>query len=696
MNNTIQAAPYANLLGIQDTSAVAPVLNPETLPTHLPQVYLFAPWGPTLPQLVDSSSAESMYGVEAFDLLGEYATHQTVLANVITANGGSMMVQRVLPSDAAPPATLGLYLDIVAEPKVQQYQRNSDGTYSLDQNGNPIPVTGVGATAAGVIAKWVVHPLTNGEIGQGQQMAGSFQNSSGTQSQLYPILEYQAAFAGDQGNDLGVSIWAPTSDSNPAANLAAIQTSNSYVYNLSFMQRANSISTPYAIQTQGGQQSVQFTFAPGVVDPNTDGQLSYGVSVIPAYQSVDTPGAVPVYSPFQQMYVYQQNLLTVLNMIFAAEQPAGLLGAASPVNPYLVNIFGATNPEGVPYYNFLLQGVSAGGLLFAQGVTQFATGGFDGTMSNATFDTAVAAQLTGWGSLEAPLLDDAMYPQSVIYDSGFTLPTKKLFAIPMSLRKDIAVVVSTQDVSLPQNSSSDESSIAVALRTTFNNYPESQVYGTPVCRAVIMAQSGFLLNSLWANPLPLTLQLCARAITYMGAGNGVWRSGYAWDQSPNNQITMFRGVNNAYKPANARNADWQTGLVWAQNFDRKSLFWPAVQTVYTDDSSVLNSAITMFACVEVEKVCQRAWRQLTGEANLTNDQFVVKSNNLINSMLVNRFDGRFIFQVNTYFTQQDIANGNTWSCAVTVGSGTQKTIGTFTVVAARSDSLTTSTTGSSS
>lgn len=687
MDNVISAAPYANLLGIQDKSSVPAVLQPETLPQHLPHVYLFAQTGPTLPQLVDSGAASAIYGLETFDLLGPYATHQTLLANVITANGGSMMVQRVLPDDAGPPATLGLYLDIVAEPALPQYQRNTDGSYKLDTNGNKQLITGAGATAAGYIGKWVIQSIAGGVLGAGEQVAGSFQNSTGTQSQLIPILEFQTSFAGSYGDNLGVSIWAPTAETSPAVNLGAINATNSYIYQLQFMSRTSALASPTSVQTLQGMQSVEFSFAANAIDPNTDAMLSYQNSVIPAYQNISQPGYPNQYGPFQQMYVYQSNLLTVLNEIFTAEQPSGLLGAATPAKPYLVNIFGATDPNGIPYYNFVLNGPASGGLLFAQGVTQYATGGSDGTMSFSSFDTAVAAQLQGWGSLEAPLLDDAMYPASVLYDSGFTLNTKKLFAVPIGLRKDIAAVVSTQDVSLPQNSASDESSIAVALRTSFNNYPESTYYGTPVCRAVIVGQSGYLLNSEWKSLAPLTLQLAARAVTYMGAGNGIWKSGFAFDTAPYNQITMFYGVNNTYKPATARNSDWQTGLVWAQNFDRKSLFWPAVQTVYTDDSSVLNSAITMFACVELEKVCQRAWRQLTGNAGLTNNQFITKSNKLINQMTVNRFDNRFVIQADTYFTAVDVANGNTWSCKITIYAPNMKTVGTFTVVAARADSL---------
>lgn len=691
MNTVFSQAPFANLLGIQDISPVPPVVSPEQLPTFLPHQYIFAQTGPTLPQLVDSNSSIALYGTDSFDPTKNYATHQTALLNTIFGAGGAAMVQRVLPSDAAPPAAFGLYLDLVAEPALPQYQRNADGSYKLDVNGNPIQVTGAGATAAGVLGRWVVQALTDNAIGQGQVLAGSFQNSVGTQSQLYPIVEFQTSFAGSAGDNLGVAIWAPTANTSPAANAATIDSTGSYVYRLSFAKRQNSLSTPNTVQTIDGEQSVEFAFEPGIIDPYTEQLLSYDSNVIPRYENV-VPGTPPTYGPFQAMHVYSNNLATVRNQIYAAEQPAGLLGTANQYTGAIVNIFGATDPNGVPYYNFKLQGPAQNGLLLGQNVVHYALGGSDGTMSFTSFDTAVQNQLQNYGSLEATLLDAAMYPQSVIMDSGFSIATKKAMAIPMSLRKDIAIVVSTQDASQPQNDASSESSIAVALRTYFNNFPESTVYGTPVCRAMIIAQSGQLINSAFQGYYPLTLEFAKKAVNYMGAGNGIWKSGFGYDTWPNNQITMFKNVNNAYKPAAARNADWQTGLVWAQNADRKSLFWPQTQTVYTDSSSVLNSSITMFACVELEKVCQRVWTQLTGSQGLTNNQFITKSNNLINANVVNRFDNRFIITASTYFSQQDIANGNTWSCKITIAAPTQKTVGTFTITATRSDSTQTSTT----
>ncbi len=60
-------------------------------------------------------------------------------------------------------------------------------------------------------------------------------------------------------------------------------------------------------------------------------------------------------------------------------------------------------------------------------------------------------------------LDIGRFPQSVLYDSGFSIDTKKAFFKVLSARKDVYVVVGTQDSSLPQNTQTDESSIALSV-----------------------------------------------------------------------------------------------------------------------------------------------------------------------------------------------------------------------------------------
>jgi hypothetical protein len=146
---------------------------------------------------------------------------------------------------------------------------------------------------------------------------------------------------------------------------------------------------------------------------------------------------------------------------------------------------------------------------------------------------------------------------------------------------------------------------------------------------------------------------------------------------------MFRGVNAPFKSANIRSRDWDTGLVWVQNYDRRSLFSPGVQTVNDDDSSDLNSAINMMVAVDLEKVADRTWRDLTGISYLTPGQFIERSNRLIEERTRARFDGRVIVVPETFYTSNDEQRGYSWSCNIHMYAPNMKTVGTFTIVARR-------------
>ncbi|MNV13847.1 hypothetical protein D3C71_1045090 [compost metagenome] len=254
-------------------------------------------------------------------------------------------------------------------------------------------------------------------------------------------------------------------------------------------------------------------------------------------------------------------------------------------------------------------------------------------------------------------------------------------------RKDMYVVLSTQDVSAKQNTPSEESSIAVALRTAARMYPESEIYGTPVCRGIVIGHSGYLINSQWTKLTPLTIEFAAKSARYMGAGNGVWKSAQSFSISPANQVTMFRNVNASFKKVDVRSQDWENGLVWVQNYDRRSLFFPAFQTVYDDDSSILNSFFNMAIAVELEKIADRAWRDLVGIDSLTPEQFIARSNRLISERAAGRFDGRVVIEVDTFLTAADTQRGYSWSCNIIMYGNNMMTVGSFTIVARRREDL---------
>ena len=350
---------------------------------------------------------------------------------------------------------------------------------------------------------------------------------------------------------------------------------------------------------------------------------------------------------------------------------------------HIFNIIGGHDMDGDPYLTFDLVGPSQGGIELTKNSTLYATGGRDGTTTLEEFDREVRHICENYGDEEWNFLDTAYWPQSVIYDSGFTLDTKEALLVPIGRRKDIGVILSTQDVQRSQNTVEEENSIAGMLRARARAFPESEYYGTHVCRAAIIGHSGYLINSQYRGLLPLTVELAEKAARFMGASNGIWARNRGFDIAPLNQIENFKDVNHPWKPQRQYHNDWEVGLNWVQNFDRRALFFPAYQTVYDNDTSVLNSLINMFIVIETQKVAERVWRRLTGNAKLTREQFKEKSDELILELTNGRFDDRVIVDPETYFTDYDERLGYAWSTDITLYLNNMYTVGTYTVISRR-------------
>ncbi len=700
----INAAPRPVLRGIKDSSGRAPVNEPDLIPTHLPHVYVFAERGPTLPQLVSGDSMIRMYGKPTFDYRKKYATHQTVMANMVNAEANRMMVQRLVPAGANPAATMRLSVDVSCGEDIEVFSRNPDGSFLIDADGAKVPT---GDIIQGCKIRWLVGPtiapaddgrlLESGDprlnesgisriletsVGQGAASVGFMTNPTGIQSTIYPIMDLEASSFGDWGNRLGVKLSAPTINSTFPADAETIEEQKAYLFRIQLTERNETNSSSKVLETLFGEQFVDFTFKRGVINPRTETELHIDRAVVPAYGQDGSAGQPEIIPAINKIHVYESNLDQVLTNIQLKEAPFGIISDKEE-DKHLVNIFGAHDHNGIPYESIRVMGPADDGILLGESSTHYLQGGYDGVMSFDNYDKAVQHQLLNYGDLEAKLMDSAFYPQSVIYDTGFTLATKKAMFVPMGRRKDLYVVVTPQDASQPQNTPSEETSIAVALRTAARMYPESVVYGTSTCRAIVMGHSGELLQSTYTGLLPITVEFAQKCAAYMGAGTGFWKNSKKFDSPPNNQVKLFKNVNAEWLSSNARSKQWDAGLVWVQNYDRRSLFFPAVQTVYDDDSSVLNSAANMMIVVELEKIAERVWRDLTGISYLTPGQFIERSDNLIDAEARGKFDGRAIIVPETHYTQVDDQRGYSWSCNIHMYAPNMKTVGSFTIVAHR-------------
>ena len=690
MQPILNGAPFANITGFKDESGRPPVYESPSVPTHYPHIYLYAERGGPLPTPCVGDSFRANYGTQTLDPKSPFYTHQSELAGTVMNRGNQILVERIIPEDAST-ARLLFSVDYVAD-QIQQYERNSDGTFKRDPaTGARIPTTGQNAKRDGVRLMWRLNQFGDAAFGEVEQSVGSLVNSESEQSTLVPIFELELPDQGAYGNNVGLRIDAPTALSAAPANESLIKTLKAYLYRFQVIQRVNSNASAQLYSTLGGEATLDLSFVPNLSNPSTTAAVSLEDVFLDSYQSLDKPGQANIPGPFGRLKIYADNLQAVLEAIGENEAAFGTVTDSltfDPADAHLINPFTGVSVEGTPYYTVAVMGAIDGGLTFGATSNHWATGGADGTMSIDDFDLAVRSKLIGYGVEYPNILDPLHYEQSAYYDTGFKLETKMEYINLLGKRDDIWIALSTQDVTQPLNSAADESAMAVALRTALRLHPESEIHGTGVCRGLVIGHAGKLLNSKFKGVTAATIEFADKCANYMGAGSGIWKTGLGFDVPPNNQITMFTGLNVTFKNATIRNQDWNNGLVWFQRYDKDSYFCPAWQTVYDDDTSVLNGAITMMAAVELTKVSRRVWRDLTGRSDLTNEQLIERSNRMIADKTSNRFDERFVVVPDTFFTDADIQRGYSWSTKINLYSNTMKSVGTYTVVARRMEDLT--------
>lgn len=715
------AAPEVINLGTQDLSTQQLPIEPETVPQHCPKFYLWMQQGPVTPQLVSSAHAGQLYGTNSFDVRQKFANYATAMYNNIAALGNKCMLQRLVPPDAGPAANLTLLIDVLPV-TVNITERNSDGSITLDANGNPVLT---GQTAPGYEVKWVVtnsnsqeyvlgqQTITNGELFSsgsavtpnasdyilGSSTAPTSSAAQGqTVSQRYPILEVQASSFGNWGNNTGIQIFAGTQNSlNYPIPAAILQQNRIYPYFFQIQQRANSLSSPSVVPTILGSNNLLFSFQPNQINPLTDGDLYLESIFNSSYNNTTNPTFPRVYGPYNSIYIYSDNIATVLQMFYEAEIPfinqwSDFTG--DPEDVGLFNFVSGVSSQNVTYQTFIL--TQDWDSVQLNPTTILYTGGSsDGTMNDTVFAELVTAELVEYADPNSPIQDLATNVESILYDPGYPLTTKQAMADVIAIRPDTMVALGTYACNTPIPNADEEYSTALALMTQLQMYPESEYFGTPVMRGIIIGRCGTLINNLYTKTVPLTNELAMKAARYMGASNGKWKPGFNFDGAPGSIINSMNNVNITFVPPAAKNIDWSVGLNWVQAYDRRSLFFPAFKTVYNNDTSVLTSFITVMGICTINKIMHEAWRNYSGESYLTNAQLIDRVNSFITTATNGIFDSRFVVVPNTYISDMDSIRGFSWHVQTQLYADNMKTVQVSYVTSYRMSSLTASATSAS-
>lgn len=697
MTYLANAASQVVSLGTEDLSKRTVPREPEAIPQHLPKFYIFAERGPKDPQLVSGSERESIFGKTTFDTKSKYFNHATLFANLANEEGNICMLERLIPEDAGPESNLILWADVL-ETEVDLYERNSDGSIKLATLTNEPIVDG---TADGYKVKFVVtHRTVNGStsgvaadlhisnFGTAVQKAGD-QVDGATQSVRIPLLEFKIYSQGEFGNRAGIRLWSPTMKSVAAMPTKLMSENKSYPYFISVIEKENNLSSPKIVKTLFGEQKVMVTLKPGDYDPLTTKQTHINDIFIDSYQNLTDLRYPKKFGLFGDFHVYQENIDELLTMLHEAEIPfidSFSDITSNPETKYLFNLFGGVSSFGVPYHSMVFVD-DVNSVRPSELTNIYAGGGSDGTMSDDIHADLAVARLEEYLDADSELQDIAYHVESHFYDSGYPLRAKLAMCSPLALRKNTVVNLSTFDINDRVLTQAEEYSLAIALRTRMRMYPESEYFGTPVMRGTIIGQSAKLRNSLYKKRVPLTAELLIKSAKYMGASNGKWSNGDNFDGAPGSIINSMYDISNPWTPVSVRNRNWDAGLTWVQRYDRRSFYFPAIKTVYDDDTSVLNSYNTICAIATLNRIAQRCHREFSGVDHLTNAQLAERVNDFINKSVLGIFDNRFVIVPDAFFTDADTLRGYSWTLPIKIYAANMKTVMTTYVQAYRLDDL---------
>lgn len=716
-----KATPRAVLNGIRDESTRQIPAETSELPQHLPVYFLLTEKSEEI-NIVGADAARIIYGARTFDPMSDYYNHQTVGA-VTTLNNANQAMIVPIKMKGAKKSTIRLGIEIVAATV------NGVNKSRIIWHADPIDPDGEEGFMEALIQDTYRQGNVKSEVNE-TKLGALIKDGKEyfTPSAYFPIIDLEVEAKGSYGDQVALAIEAPTMKSPNPSDSGILSAFDAFVYRLTLLRKESAGSNPSIVYNRASENTSDFVLMPDFVNVPTGTNMSLGEVITERYQEVDELDRPAVYGPFSNVAIYQDNIEAIAGML-GRDYTVDALDADN--NPetftikgiydtdaeaakkiYAVNLFTGEDISGNYYTNVDFSNSRRfGGIRFGRDSVIYAKGGSDGfpNILGATdklallerYDTAVRDWCDEFDDSN-PLFDSARYPFSNLWDTGFSINTKKSLMKPVGQHKRLWATVSTHAVAdylSPYDqtgwsykeplTSGEEVAVGVLLRSAGLLLPEAIEFGTPTVRIGICGRSGLLIDKTYRGRLPLTIELIDKVSAYFGSGDAILNSNKAFDVYPNNRVRLMKDINITYQASNVYNTSWDAGIMWVQNNDIKSTFFPAFRTIYPDDTSVLTSYITMICACFIERTCEVVWRKLVGNGKLTDDEFIEESDKLLAQELNGKFDNRFKIIPKTYYTSTDETLGYRWSTDIEFYANNMKTVGLYTIISRRmSDYLT--------
>jgi len=570
-------------VNVKDES-ITSVFQTEVLPLHIPLFLGYAEKGPVnTPVIGDYATLKEVFGAGTFDIYSKYFKHPNVFLRK-ACEYQQVFYCRLAP-EAVKSASLVLECNVKTGVQITQYQKDEFGGRVLNTNGEPIPLTDDGdiVTEPGIQITWTVRALTGDET-----ISNLTPRVSGTTT-TYPIIAFQADSPGAWANKVGFKIWfdASTVDKSVVEDISAL------LFNIGIVSQDYGIDTPTPIRDLYNEEFTEFSFKPDAIDPSTEKRLMFEDIIENDYQNN---------VPFNY-HVYASNV-ELIGTVAQGVEPDDENVAASP---WLVDIMSGTNLLGYPYDHIVVLTDEDDTTIMHADVIQYMSSGADGSLTESGLESLTKTWLTG--ETFPDIYDSARYPITHLWDSGYVLDTKKQMIDFMSIRDDVKIMLSTQDVSKAANTKSEDQSTGSALRSRALLHPESNIYGTQVCRCTIMQQCGKEATGMnWKGLVPATYDTMIKKCIYQGTSRLTGKP----KGLPGSAVEVLKDINWFATTDDHKQLSWDTGLNYMQHYDLTRYHYADVRTVYPYETSLLSDDIFSDILTYIKHIARKQWSVFVG------------------------------------------------------------------------------------
>jgi len=723
MSRILNAAPQSVQLGTDDQSIRALLPEDPIIPQHLPLVYFMGGQGTIEKQLTGGPELVKLYGSSLFDKSKKYYNHAVRFLEKFTGKANAVMTQRLVPDDAKR-ASAALYMDVI-EADVPNYLRNEDGSLKLDGVGDPV-INANEPYVTGYDISYFVEQLqvdyAKGSLTTKNGHKSKDDNGTTVTSTAIPVAEFTSSSFGEIYKQVALLIKTMSpEDMDPKV----VEATKSLTYKLSLYKPSTDGTSSVTRRTLAGAPDAVFSFKEKAYSPTTE-QFIDLVTVVNSQWFNSKDKLKPIaYNDFDITYVYNDLLKTKLEELVVKTMTAmkdstdvwdpdwfdfvygpyttdAEFTDMAKENAYLLNFLTLKSTSKVPYLGLSLNNQyndttityeTPDGTFIpynaANGDKVKLSGGSDGTVDNSTFEALVRKEMDKYLDANSVVMDTAVNKETILYDSGFTLDTKKALCNFIGVRKNTCLILSTHDDALGEKylGLSDSQAVGSVLKTRLKLNPESLYFGTGVARAVVIVGAGLIPGDTSNTRIPLSYTLAGKLSAMMGAGDYKWKDEFSFDTYPGNGVNDLIDIQPAFIPNGIKPSLWNDGLVWAQPYDRQQFQLPGVQTVYDNDTSVLNTVYTMMAVCTLSSIADDAWRNFTGESKLTPNQFADALVAYVNRRVKDIFAGRFVVIPEVEFTDQDKRRGYSWRLINKLYGNNAKTVGVYSTEVYRMSDL---------